>query len=483
MQTSLLQKLKAVILILIGFFVLVSCLMKASKPKSPNILFISVDDLRPELGVYGVEDIKTPNMDKLASEGAIFLNSYANVPICGASRASMLTGLRPAGKVTLRGASCRSDKSAEGYATFPEYLKQNGYHTISNGKVMHIQEDSPQAWSEPAWRASTNKIAGIHYYNDYNDWVNPESGENLKIYKGKREGPVGPFYEITNVEDEAYHDGQICNKTIQDLKRLSKTVKPFFLACGFWRPHLPFNAPKEYWDLYDRDSINLADNRFKPENLEWIKSSQELPQQYARTEGFPDDENFHKLAKHAYYASVSYIDALVGKLMKSLEETGLAKNTIVVLWGDHGFHLGEHNLWGKHNMMDRSLRAPLLFKYPGKSGLRLTQLVDFIDIYPTLCEMTGLPVPAHCEGESLKKIIENPTAEHKESLYMNFGTLYSVKTKEFLYTERITEENDVKKIMLFDHKKDPNENRNVVGSPEYQDAVDKLSKQLQNAFF
>lgn len=467
-------------LITFSLLVLIALGCSSEKHLPPNILFISVDDLRPELGCYGVSQIITPNMDRLAKEGAVFLNSYANVPVCGASRASLLTGLRPAGKVTLRGYKCRSDASAAEFKTLPEYLKQNGYYTISNGKMMHVQDDTPQAWSEPAWRASTNRDASIHFYNTYDDWVNPNSGNYLKPF-GKKE--VGPFYESADVADEAYHDGQVCIKTIDDIKRLAKSDKPFFLACGFWRPHLPFNAPKNYWELYDRDKINLANNRFKPKNLTNLHSSQELLNQYAANEGFPTDENFHRLSKHAYYASVSYIDALVGKLMQALKENGLEENTIVVLWGDHGFHLGEHNLWGKHNMMNVSLKAPLLIKYPGKAGLRLTQLTDFIDIYPTLCEMVNLPIPEHCEGKSLQNIIENPTMEHKDALFMAYGNKYSIKTKQYLYTAQMTKDSSFTKIMLFDHKRDPQENINVLANPDYKSVVDQLHKKLYSTLF
>ncbi len=316
----------------------------------PNVLFISIDDLRPELGCYGAKQIKTPHLDKLAADGSVFLNAYSNVATCGASRASLMTSLRPITGKRFTSYKSRADEDAKGIVTLPEYFRQHGYYTISNGKMLHVQDDSPQAWTEPAWRAgsNTNREASYHWYNIFHDWVDPSSKD---LVVGKK----GPFYESADVPDNAYHDGQVCDKTIADLKRLAKMKEPFFLACGFWRPHLPFNAPKKYWDLYDREKIALAENRFRPKNApKSLRGSTELSGQYSATQGFPKDEDFHRLARHGYYACVSYIDAQVGKILESLVELGLYQNTIVVIWGDHGFHLGEHNFWGKHNTMNHS---------------------------------------------------------------------------------------------------------------------------------
>lgn len=238
---------------------------------------------------------------------------------------------------------------------------------------------------------------------------------------------------------------------------------------------MPFNAPKKYWDLYDREKISIADNRFRPKNAPPnLLGSCELKNQYTANEGIPEDEAFHRLARHGYYASVSYIDAQVGKILDSLTELGLEENTIVVLWGDHGFHLGEHNFWWKHNTMDLAVRGPLIIRCPGKKAQRLEQLVEFVDVYPTLCELVALPVPQHCEGKSMKGIMDDSTEIHKEAVFPSFRKAYSVKTKNFLYTEFGSNGPQ----MLFDHRSDPQENTNVAELAEYKAEVERHQKLL-----
>jgi iduronate 2-sulfatase len=436
----------------------------------PNILFIAVDDLRPELGCYGVGQIRTPHIDSLAAGGTMFRNAYCNAAVCGASRASLLTGLRPIPGQRFTAWNARADQDVPGIDTLPEFLRQHGYHTVSNGKVMHVQGDSPQAWTEPAWRSDANSGAGIHYYNIYDDWVDPASAALAS-------NGYGPFYEAAEVADGDYHDGQLCDKTIADLTRLAQNNQPFFLACGFWRPHLPFNAPKAYWDLYDRQALTLPSNRFRPANVPTaLAGSGELPGQYTAYTGYPDDEAFQRLARHGYYASVSYIDAQVGRLLATLEALGLDDNTIVVLWGDHGYHLGEHNFWGKHNTLDRSVRVPLIIRRPGNPvGVR-DQLVEFVDVYPTLCDLASIPVPAHCEGKSLVPILNNPTAAHKEAVFTSYGSAYAVKTDRFLYTEY----SSGGARMMFDHQIDPQENTNVSEQTGYQQNLTRHQQLLND---
>jgi arylsulfatase A-like enzyme len=436
----------------------------------PNILFISIDDLRPELGCYGVAQIQTPHIDSLASGGTMFRNAYCNAAVCGASRASLLTGLRPIPGQRFTAWNARADQDAPGIDTLPEFLRQHGYHTVSNGKVMHVQGDSPQAWTEPAWRSDTNSGAGIHYYNIYNDWVDPASAALAS-------NGYGPFYEAAEVADGAYQDGQLCDKTIADLTRIAKNDQPFFLACGFWRPHLPFNAPKAYWDLYDRQALTLPSNRFRPANAPAaLTGSAELPSQYTAYAGYPDDDAFQRLARHGYYASVSYIDAQVGRLLTTLKALGLDTNTIVVLWGDNGYHLGEHNFWTKHNTLDCSVRVPLIIRRPGNpTGVR-NQLVEFVDVYPTLCDLASIPVPAHCEGKSMVPILNNPTAAHKEAVFTSYGSAYAVKTDQFLYTE-FSPGGD---RMMFDHQVDPQENTNISEQTGYQQDLTRHQQLLND---
>ncbi|MGB6220130.1 sulfatase [Haloferula sp.] len=452
------------LLLLLGQFAIPTSSASNTAITKPNVLFIAIDDLRPEIGCYGSKQIETPNLDRLAGNGTLFLNAYCNVAVCGASRASLMTSLRPIPNRRFTSYTSRADADASGIVTLPEHFKTFGYHTLSNGKVFHMREDSPQSWSEEAWRTYGSNGQEPQLYNKYDMWLDPGSA---RLVNNKR----GPFYEAADVADNAYYDGRVCDKTIDDLKRLAKGNQPFFLACGFWRPHLPFNAPKKYWDLYDRKKIEIAANRHLPKDApKGLRGSNELKNQYAANDGFPDDEEFHRLARHGYFACVSYIDAQVGKIMETLEELGLNDNTIVIVWGDHGFHLGEHNLWGKHNTMKHSVRAPLIIRQPGKEAQRLDQIVEFVDVYPTLCDLASLPIPTHCEGKSIKPIMTDPSAAHKEAVFTSFGSVYSVKTKNFLYSEWVA---GPPARMLYDHRKDPEENVNVAESAEYTEEVNR----------
>jgi iduronate 2-sulfatase len=438
------------------------------KPLRPNILFITIDDLRPELGCYGSKRVLSPNIDALAKKSNVFTNAYCNSAVCGPSRASLLTGVRPIPNVRFKDWNCRADQEAVGKVSLPEYLKNNGYYTLSNGKVMHHQDDSPNAWTEPSWRSGHNRGAGVHYYNDDNDWLNPASAQLVKDRKG-------PYAESADVADSMYHDGEITNKTIADLKRLGQTGQPFFLAAGFWRPHLPFNAPKKYWDMYQHNYIPLANNRFFPKNAPtFLETSKELLGQYSANEGFPTDTNFHRMAIHGYLASVSYIDAQVGRILETLKVLNLEKNTIVVVLGDHGFHLGEHNFWGKHNTMNLSVNAPLLVYAPGKKPVKMSQNVEFVDIYPTLCNLAGLPVPTHTEGKSFAGILGKPGKEHKKFVYTGHGNAQSVKYKKLLYTEWL----GGNAAMLYNHANDPQENENVANKSSYKKEIKVLKQAI-----
>ncbi|MDE0840176.1 MAG: sulfatase, partial [Kiritimatiellae bacterium] len=311
----------------------------------PNVLFIAIDDLRPELGCYGNFWIKSPNIDRLAAEGTLFSRAYCQVSVCGASRASLLTGLRPTQK-RFRNFDTHVEKDAPSAMTLPEEFKNNGYHCISNGKIFHHPEDTAErSWSETPWRPEISNIA----------FFAPDS-KNMIHPKSKR----GPVFESPDVPDNAYKDGQVAEKTIEDLKRMKALDKPFFLACGFIRPHLPFYAPKKYWDLYDREEIALADNQYRPQNSpKSLKGSGEFRKYHNRNIKLNSDE-WHRDMRHGYYACVSYVDALLGRVLQTLDELELRENTIIVLWGDHGWHLGEHNFWGKHNVMHLSTRSPMI---------------------------------------------------------------------------------------------------------------------------
>lgn len=438
--------------------------------KQPNVLFITVDDLRPQLGCYGHKETLSPHIDTLASRGTVFERAYCNVPVCGPSRVSVMTGIRT-NPNQWKTSALRKD-----FTTLPSFFRKHGYHAVSNGKVFHHMHDRKEDWSEAPWRSAEIYHGEKDWanYNAYGLWQNTDSAGDVNP-NSKR----GPYCEAADVPDNAYQDGKVADKTIVDLKRLKDMNKPFFLACGFWRPHLPFNAPKKYWDMYNREEVALAPNRFKPENLpDPCKTSREIDR-YALTGERKQSEAFHREARHAYYACVSYVDAQIGKIIEELDALGLSDNTIIVLWGDHGWNLGEHNFWGKHNTLNNSLHAPLIVCAPDtKKQNRTKRLVEFVDIYPTLCELAGLPIPEHAQGRSFVPLLHDPQQEWKSAVFAKWGGCDAVKTDRYLYTEWRKGE-VVTHGMLFDHQTDPLENVNIAGSPEAREVVEKLSKMIR----
>lgn len=439
-------------------------LCQAEVSKKTNILFIAIDDLRPELGCYGGKEVKSPHIDKLAQQGTVFTRAYCQVAVCGASRASLMTGLRPTPKRFI-GYNTIADKDAPGVLTLPQELKKNGYHCISNGKIFHHKTDTAKrSWSEESWKP---KIGGSVF-------LDPKS-KSMIGPKGKR----GPVLEAAEVDDSAYPDGQIADKTITDLKRMKKEGKPFFLACGFIKPHLPFYAPKKYWDLYDSGSLDLAPNRKLPTNApSLLKGSDEVHSYHDRGMKYNSDE-WHRACRHGYYACVSYIDAQVGRLLKTLDDLNLRKNTIVVLWGDHGWHLGEHNFWGKHNVMHLSTRSPLIVSDPkSKAGQKCERLVEFVDLYPTLMELVGLKtINEGLQGTSFKPLLEKPRTAWKKAAFSKYGPAVSVVTNRFNYAEFKNGEK-----MLFDLNMDPDENTNLATSPKQKENLKRLANLLKEGW-
>lgn len=450
---------------LVAAGMLASCSLPAkTSKKKPNVLFIAVDDLRPELGCYGQDQIKSPNIDRLAARGTVFSRAYCQVAVCGASRASLLTGLRPTPERFLN-FKTYAEKDAPGAMTLPEEFRKNGYHCISNGKIFHNQEDTAdRSWSEPSWRPSIDKRGCL----------DPKSKTMIGGRKNR-----GPVFEAPDVPDNAYYDGLVADKTIKDLKRMKKEEKPFFLACGFIKPHLPFYAPKKYWDLYDREKIVVADNQYRPKNApKSLKGSGEMHSYHNRNIKYNSDK-WHRSCRHGYYACVSYVDAQIGKLMQALDELGLRENTIVILWGDHGWHLGEHNFWSKHNVMHLATNAPMIVAAPGfKAGQRSDRLVEFVDIYPSLCDLAGITTAnQNLQGTSFSPLLDKPNRPWKKAAFSKFGPAISLITDRYNYAEF---ENGEK--MLYDLENDASENVNIAGEKEHQELVKQLSQTLRDGW-
>lgn len=429
-----------------------------------NVLFIAVDDLRPELGCYGADYINSPNIDELAAQSTQFNKAYCNIPVSGASRASIMTGLRPTRERFIHYYT-RSDQDAPGATNLNEHFKNHNYKTIANGKVFHEDDDVINGWDE-AWNKK-----GVTSWRDY------LGSENLKLDSIG----YGSFYENIDVADSLYRDGRIAKKTIRDLRKAKESGKSFFIAAGFIKPHLPFNAPQKYWDMYDASLIEVPRAEFQPGNapkfafhnsgeLRWYN---DIPK-----EGFLPDSLARKMI-HGYYASVSYVDAMIGEVLDELKELGLDKNTVVVLWGDHGWNLREHGIWCKHSNWEATLHAPLLIKVPGEKPSKQNSIVEFVDVYPTLCDVVGLPKPEHLEGESLQAIIKDPNKKSDGIAVSKYHNGVTLINNKYFYTEWITQKDSVYGQMLYDHSVDDVEMNNLAADPANKELVSKLSKILR----
>ena len=438
-----------------------------------NVLFIAVDDLRPELSCYGQSMIKSPNIDKLASQGTLFENAYCNVPVCGASRASLLTGLRPL-RDRFVDYDARIDKAAPKAKTIASHFQKNGYTTLSIGKISHFPDDRKEDYSKDPWRPD--------YHSGASNWRNYNSEENLKIADEQPNG-AGLPYDAADVPDNEYFDGMTAERAISELKQLKSSGKPFYMGLGFLKPHLPFTAPQKYWDLYEEDKVNLPYNYFKPEDAPnaAMHSFGELRSYYGIPESGPVSDEMAKKLIHGYYACVSYTDAQIGKVLTALDEMGLAENTVVVLWGDHGWQLGEHALWCKHSNFKTSLKVPLMVRAPGKkAGQRASGMVELMDLFPTLCELTGTKTPKKLHGQSFVPLLDNPNGKGKDQIFCQWKHGATILTDQFAYTEYSNDSGNVYGKMLYDHKKDPDENKNVIDYSEYGDVVSDLSERLHN---
>ncbi len=441
---------------------------EAAEIPRQNIVMIIVDDLRPVIGAYGDKNAHTPNIDALAKQGITFKQAYANVPVCGASRASMLTGLRPT-KDRFIDYKAMAEKDVPGAKSLPQVLRESGYYTMAIGKIFHTPRDlADESWSEKL------QTSGLPHATT----LNPDSAEFMKASRSKKGRANGPWYESADVIDEAYPDGKVKDKALKALTKLAAKEKPFFLGVGFIRPHLPFNAPKKYYDLHPKDKFTPFFHRSKPESApQSLKGSGEIHSYHFKNYQYNSDA-FHVSSLRGYYASVSYIDALVGDVIKQLDNLGLRENTTIILTSDHGFNLGEHNFWTKHTMLDTSLRIPMIIAGPNVTKNQQTDaLIELVDIFPTVSEITGVAGPENLAGESFAEVLKKPELTHKQQIYSRFKKGDSVVTGDYIFTSYTTGDNKIEE-MLYDHTIDPHETKNVVNEPKYQVIAAKLRTQL-----
>lgn len=451
----------------------------AQEPERPNVLLILVDDLRPEINAYGAVRAVTPHIDALAAQGLLFERAYTQVAVCAPSRINLLSGLR-ADTTGIRRLRTPLRTVMPEVTTLPQRFQQNGYTTLSIGKVYHHQSDDRESWSEePVRPKSSWEGLGDEGY------LSPASIGVTDANTGR-----GPAYEAASVPDTAYRDGKIANLAIEQLRR--RRDDPFFMAVGFFKPHLPFTAPQKYWDLYPPEEIELAPNPFPPEgaNRFSLTNFGEL-RGYALVpdEGAIPDPVARTLIR-AYLAATSYIDAQVGRVLAELDRLGLTENTVVVFWGDHGWKLGEHGAWAKHSNFEIDTRVPLIVRAPGMRsvGERTDALVETVDIYPTLTELAGLGSPPYLQGTSFVPLLEDPNRPWKTAAFSEYSrgpTLgRSIRTGRYRYVEwQRVEDCEVMARELYDHRNDSQENRNVAEEAGYYaDVVESLSRRLADGW-
>jgi iduronate 2-sulfatase len=500
------------ILLLITIY---SCKTIKKNDIKPNILFISIDDLRPTLGAYEDTTAITPNMDKLATEGMTFRQTFTQVGVCAPSRASLMTGLRPdSTRVWHLGDKFREINPNT--VTMPQHFSKFGYHTVNIGKIFHNYMPDSISWDEPDLRPDQylrsdwlERDGETFYISEEVNRSQALKRDSLLKLKPKRYADgwnTGPAWEAAAVHDTMYYDGAQTELAKRTLTRLAKTDKPFYMGLGYFRPHLPFAAPKKYWDLYDPEKIPLAKNPNVPENApdHTMNSMYELRHYDGFNQiGHPQSsyrmpENTSRKLKHGYYASVSYVDALLGNLISHMKDIGIYENTIIIVWGDHGWKLGEHNSWGKMTNYNIDLQVPMIIRYPNQEnrGAQTFEITELIDMFPSLCELAGIEVPDYLQGTSFVPLIKKPNLAWKDAAFSQFHRRprvsadgkrymgYSMNTKKYHYIEWYTWNHKtgtrgiLKNRELFDRKNDPNETINIADKETLSKLVEELSEQL-----
>jgi len=505
---------------------------------NPNILFIAVDDLKPVLGCYGNTLVKTPNIDRLAKMATVFNSNYCQQAVCGPTRASLMTGKRPDYTKIWNLTTQMRDMNPD-ILTLPQYLISQGYVTSGVGKIYHpssaINGVDPVSWSIPYLKAKESDFPanlgepakGQYQLATTKALMTPEmikerKQKNKELAQDNDENPksiIGPSTECIDVPDNAYNDGVNALIAQKQIITLSKQNKPFFMAVGFSKPHLPFVAPKKYWDMYQREDMPIAPFQEHAKNSPLIAYHQS-----GELRNYPDIPAYAtlpadslriglKLEKqkellHGYYAAVSYMDAQVGLLLNTLESLGTLDNTIIVLWGDHGWHLGDHDLWHKHTVFEQATRAPLIIASPGIKAGKTNSFSEFVDVFPTICNLAGLPIPNQLDGKSLKPLMQNNKASVKEYSVSQYprklkkeevkqlgyqkGNLmgYTLRTERYRYTiwmndftsKQAFQAKKVYAVELYDYEKDPLEKVNVAKDKNYKKTATQLNEKMIDFF-
>jgi iduronate 2-sulfatase len=503
----------------------------------PNILFIAVDDLKPLLGCYGNTLVKSPNIDRLAKMATVFDRNYCQQAICGPTRASIMTGTRP-DATKIWNLTTQMRYANPNTLTLPQYLILQGYTTSGIGKIYHpssaIKGVDPVSWSIPYLKSKASDFPADIGEPANGQYQSPETKARMTpeiIAERKKqsqdlaandENPKsikGPSTECMDLPDNAYQDGVNALLAKDQIITLSKSDKPFFMAVGFSKPHLPFVAPKKYWDLYNREDMPIASFQEHSKNGPLIAYHQSgelrnyidipefatLPADSLRI-GLKIEKQRELI--HGYYAAISYMDAQVGILLNTLESLGTLDNTIIVLWGDHGWHLGDHDLWHKHTNFEQATRAPLIIAGPGIKAGKTSSLTEFVDVFPTICDLVGVSIPKNLDGKSLKPLMVNNKTKGKEYSISQYPRKlkkaemtklgysdskmmgYSLRTDQYRYTiwmnnftsKQSFNESQVYASEMYDYVKDPLEKVNVVNDKNYT-SISAGLKSKMIAFF
>ncbi|WP_161604431.1 sulfatase-like hydrolase/transferase [Roseiconus nitratireducens] len=454
-------------------------------PKRPDVLLICIDDLRPELGCYGAAHMETPQIDRLASSGVAFDRCYVQVAVCNPSRASTWTGLRPA-RLNVYDLRVHFRETMPDAVTVFQHLRNNGYHCESLGKIFHNPWPDPQSWDRPhEWGEGS-----YTHYTPEQQAFRKKVEASLPTDAWQKGNLRGVITNDPDIDDAEHRDGSLTLKSIERMKALQNAGNPYLLAVGLTLPHLPWASPKSWWDRYDRQTLPLPTIVTPPDGapeiavgtnyeLSHYADMVEMPTPYSGTLS----ESQTRRLRHAYFASVSFVDAQVGKLLDALDESGRRDDTVVILWSDHGYKLGELNGWGKMTNYEIDTRIPLIIRDPraAANGLRCNQLVESLDVFPTICELTGAPVPDEIDGRSVVPLLKNPDGHHHEAAFSQYVRKSMIgnamRTDRWRYVEwRRMDDASLQFRELYDHQLDPGETRNVVA--DHPEQAERLSERM-----
>ncbi len=498
-------------LLYLTLWVFPNCTKQAHDAK-PNILFVSIDDLRPTLGVFGDTIVITPHLNQLANEGITFRQTFCQAAVCAPSRASLMTGLRPdSTRVWHLGDKFREINP--GIVTMPQYFSKFGYYTVNIGKIFHNYMPDSISWDEPdlrpsqyvrpEWLGRDGETFYISEEVNKAQAIKRDSLLNLRPIRYADGWNTGPAWEAANVHDTLYYDGAQTELAKRTITRLIKKDQPFFLGLGFFRPHLPFAVPKKYWNMYDLEKIPTAPNPDVPTDapLFTMNSMYELRHYDGfghighPSSGYRMNSDTARILKQGYYASVSYIDVLLGDLINHLKNLGIYENTIIVVWGDHGWKLGDHNSWGKMTNYNIDLQVPLIIRDPNQKrrGVHTTAITELVDLFPSMCELAGIKVPEYMQGTSFVPLLVDPDRPWKKAAFSQFHRRprvaadggrymgYSVNTQEYHYVEWYTWDHQtgtkVKFVAkeLYNRQNDPFETINLAERDTHANIVKEMS--------